>query len=304
MILRACLAACLLLAACGSAPNPAAPLVAEGPMTDVPFPDILVSLPPAPRQAAVVPPPSAADAIVEVAAGPGCTAGTHRTICASPAALWLDTQLDGIRGWKIGAAGSGPAGRDGLPAIKGQASTDSMRQAARRWIDQCGTDVACIEDRQFRMLRTLTAAIDLDDWGGRYEGQHWSMMVVPSQYAGEVNVFLTLAHNGRTCALAFKDVRLDLQDQFPLPDIRDRAISGRDRLVLADPGNPSALIRFTRVGRKVWVHREGDTVALDQQCRAGAIYGEYRKVDGKQPVVSYLGAPGLEPLPPHIMVPG
>ncbi|WP_225773518.1 hypothetical protein [Inquilinus sp. Marseille-Q2685] len=292
------LVACLLLAACGNVPNPAAPLVTEGPLTTVPWPGTVIPgvTPPMPRVAAM-PEPSPPDAVAEVGAGPGCRSDglspTQRAICGSPTALWLDRQLDGIQGWKTAG-----------PAAVGRAETDAMRLAVRRWIGQCGADIACIQSRQLGMLRTLTASIDAARWGGRYDGPHWTMYVLPAQYVGEVNVFFTLDHNGRECALALTGVRLDLHDRFPLPDLRAGAIGGSDRLYLADPDNPSALIRFTRVGSKVWINRDGRTPALDRQCRAGAIYGEYRKDDARKPLVSYLGAPGLEPLPPHIMVPG
>ena len=308
MALRLCLAACLFLAACGNVPSSDAPLVGEGPVTDVPYPGILIpGLPPgaaAPRAAppprvAPLPEPSSPDAIAEVGAGPGCGSGrlapAQRAICGSPTALWLDRQIDGIQGWKIAATG---------PAQVGPGKTDAMRLAVRRWVEQCGADIACIQTRQFGMLRTLTAAIDPAGWGGRYDGPHWTMYVLPAQYVGEVNVFFSLDHNGHECAVALTGVRLDLDDRFPLPDLRDGAIGGRDRLYLADPLNPAALIRFTRVGTKVWINRDGQTPALDRQCRAGAIYGEYRKDDVRKPVVSYLGVPGLEPLPPHIMIPG
>ncbi|WP_343714270.1 hypothetical protein [Inquilinus sp.] len=293
------LVACLLLAACGNVPSSRAPLITEGPLTEVPYPGTVipgVTPPPMPRVAAM-PEPSPPDAVAEVGAGPACRsdrlAPTQRAICGSPTALWLDRQLDGIQGWKIAG-----------PAAVGGAETDAMRKAVRRWVEQCGADIACIQSRQFGMLRTLTAAIDGARWGGRYDSPYWTMYVLPAQYVGEVNVFLTLDHNGRECALALTGVRQDLHDRFPLPDLRDGAIGGSDRLYLADPDNPSALIRFTRVGSKVWINRDGRTPAMDRQCRAGAIYGEYRKDDPKKPVVSYLGAPGLEPLPPHIMVPG
>lgn len=297
------LLACLLLAACGNVPNTRAPLITEGPLTTVPSPGILIPDVPPPPRVAAMPEPSPPDAIAEIGAGPDCRsdrlAPARRAICGSPTALWLDRQLDGIQGWRIAG-----------PAAVGKAETDAMRGAVRRWIEQCGADIGCIQKRQLGMLRTLTAAIDGAQWGGRYESPHWTMYVLPAQYVGEVNVFLTLDRNGRECALALTGVRLDLQDRFPLPDLRDGAIGGSDRLYLADPGTPSAppgrvgLIRFTRVGSKVWINRDGHTPALDRQCRAGAIYGEYRKDDPKKPVVSYLGAPGLEPLPPHIMVPG
>ncbi|MFE0758616.1 hypothetical protein ACFW16_31965 [Inquilinus sp. NPDC058860] len=292
------LLACLLLAACGNGPNPQAPLVTEGPLTEVPYPGTVIPgvTPPLPRVAAM-PEPSPPDAVAEIGAGPDCRSErlgpAQRAICGSPTALWLDRQLDGIQGWRIAG-----------PAAVGRAETDAMRGAVRRWVGQCGADIACIQSRQLGMLRTLTASIDAAQWGGRYDGPHWTMYVLPAQYVGEVNVFFTLDHNGRECALALTGVRLDLRDRFPLPDLRDRAIGGRDRLYLADPDNPSALIRFTRVGSKVWINRDGHTPALDRQCRAGAIYGEYRKDTPKTPVVSYLGAPGLEPLPPHITIPG
>ncbi|MGO1078922.1 hypothetical protein [Inquilinus sp. CA228] len=293
------LVACFLLAACGNVPNTQAPLVTEGPLTTVSYPGTVIIpgvTPPLPRVAAM-PEPSPPDAIAEIGAGPDCRsdrlAPSRRAICGSPTALWLDRQLDGIQGWRIAG-----------PAAVGRAKTDALRLAVRRWVEQCGADIACIQSRQFGMQRTLTASIDPAQWGGRYDGPHWTMYVLPAQYVGEVNVFFTLDHNGRECALALTGVRLDLRDRFPLPDLRDRAIGGSDRLYLADPDNPSALIRFTRVGSKVWINRDGRTPALDRQCRAGAIYGEYRKDDARKPVVSYLGAPGLEPLPPHIMIPG
>ncbi|WP_395675187.1 hypothetical protein [Inquilinus sp.] len=179
-----------------------------------------------------------------------------------------------------------------------------MRSAVRSWLAQCGDDGPCLERRQFNMLRTLTKGIDGAGWGGRYAGPHWTLYVLPSQFVDEVNAVFVLDRGGRASS------------------IRAHRPPGRHGRALAAAGSPgrkrarSGSAGAKRPGGAIDpdpIHpgrieglgpSHGADATLDSQCRAGAIYGEYRSQEPTAVKVSYLGAPGLEPIAPHIMVPG